>query len=103
LFEEWSGEESSAFACEFCRLVHGSFTLASVLRKWCELREVSWHRESSYTKGSERGKEENPGGKNGAANKIGMDIRASAEDHAGCQRSMDGKPFHIKHQCVAAD
>ncbi|KFY98836.1 hypothetical protein V500_01546 [Pseudogymnoascus sp. VKM F-4518 (FW-2643)] len=41
LFEEWSEEESDAFACEFCRLVHGSFTLPSVLRKWHELRPQS--------------------------------------------------------------
>jgi hypothetical protein len=28
---------------------------------------------------------------------------AGAKDHARCQCLIDGKPVHIKHQCVAAD
>jgi hypothetical protein len=54
--------------------------------------------EGKGEEGNKRGKGESLGGRGkGAANKIGMDIRAGAEDHAGCQRSMDGKPVHIKH------
>ncbi|OBT70586.1 hypothetical protein VF21_10332, partial [Pseudogymnoascus sp. 05NY08] len=39
LFEEWSEEESGAFACEFSRLVTGSWTIKSVLQKWHGLLE----------------------------------------------------------------
>ena len=41
LFEEWSEEESGAFACEFSRLVPGSWTKKPVLQKWHGLLEVS--------------------------------------------------------------
>ena len=51
LFEEWSEEESDAFACEFSRLVCSSCAMKSVLEKWLGLLEVSWLREFSYNKG----------------------------------------------------
>ncbi|KAL5353537.1 hypothetical protein ACLOAV_001574 [Pseudogymnoascus australis] len=40
LFEEWSKKDSDAFACEFSRLVPGSWAMKSVLQKWHELLEV---------------------------------------------------------------
>ena len=50
--------------------------------------------------GGKRGQGESPGGRGRGAYKIVMDIRASAEEHTRCQRSMDGRPVHIKHRCV---
>ncbi|KFY17981.1 hypothetical protein V492_00231 [Pseudogymnoascus sp. VKM F-4246] len=41
LFENWSEEESDAFACEFSRLVPESWATVSVLQKWRGLIEVS--------------------------------------------------------------
>jgi hypothetical protein len=41
LFEEWSEEESDAFACEFSRLVLGSWSKKAVLQKWHRLHEVT--------------------------------------------------------------
>ena len=41
LFEGWPEEESGAFACEYSRLVPGSWTIPSVLEKWHGLLEVS--------------------------------------------------------------
>jgi hypothetical protein len=51
LFEEWSEKDSDAFACEFCRLVGGSWAMKSVLEKWHGLLEVSWLGGFSYNKG----------------------------------------------------
>jgi hypothetical protein len=41
LFREWSEEEKVAFACEFSRLVPGSWATIFVLQKWHGLLEVS--------------------------------------------------------------
>ncbi len=41
LFEEWPEEENVAFACEFSRLVPGSWATIFVLQKWHGLLEVS--------------------------------------------------------------
>jgi hypothetical protein len=50
LFEEWSKEESNAFACEFSRLTPGPWTMIVVLQKWHGLLEVSQQGQISYTK-----------------------------------------------------
>ncbi|OBT54553.1 hypothetical protein VE04_08255 [Pseudogymnoascus sp. 24MN13] len=39
LFKKWTEEENGAFACEFSRLVRGSWDMKTVLQKWHELLE----------------------------------------------------------------